>query len=57
MVSGRIRVNPYRKGGESPCAFCDYRPVCRFDWQVNDYNFLLNRNKMQVLEELGGSNG
>jgi ATP-dependent helicase/nuclease subunit B len=57
IVSGRINVQPYRKGDKSPCSTCDYRAVCRFDWQVNDYRFLTGINKEQVLDELRGANG
>ncbi|MHC4488929.1 MAG: PD-(D/E)XK nuclease family protein, partial [Planctomycetota bacterium] len=40
IVSGKIDVWPYRIGTESPCSYCKYKSVCRFDWQINDYNFL-----------------
>jgi len=49
IVSGKIDVSPYRLGQESPCSYCRYKPVCRFDWQINDYNFLESLNKSQVL--------
>jgi ATP-dependent helicase/nuclease subunit B len=57
VVSGEIDVRPYRIGGQSPCGSCDYRPVCRFDWQVNEYNFLKRMGKTGVLAESGGGNG
>ena len=57
IVSGKINVWPYRIGTESPCSYCKYKPVCRFDWQVNDYNFLEPLNKLQVLEKIGTVNG
>ena len=50
IVSGRIDVSPYRLGQVSPCSYCKYKPVCRFDWQINDYNFLESLSKSQVLE-------
>jgi len=50
IVSGKIDVNPYRLGQESPCGYCKYKPVCRFDWQINDYNFLESLSKSRVLE-------
>ena len=50
IISGKIDVNPYRLGGISPCSYCKYMPVCRFDWQINDYNFLKSLSKSQVLE-------
>jgi ATP-dependent helicase/nuclease subunit B len=39
IFSGEASVNPYRKGAEIPCDFCDYRAACRIDpwthqWRV-----------------------
>jgi len=50
IASGRITVYPYRIGTTVPCSYCRYKPVCRFDWQINDYNFLESVSKSQVLE-------
>jgi len=50
IVSGKIDVSPYRLGQVSPCSYCKYKPVCRFDWQINDYNFLESLSKSRVLE-------
>ncbi len=48
-MSGRIEVKPYRYHDERPCTLCDYLPVCRFDWQVNDYNFLDPKGKRDIV--------
>jgi ATP-dependent helicase/nuclease subunit B len=50
ITSGKINVSPYRLGGVSPCSYCKYMPVCRFDWQINDCNFLESLSKSEVLE-------
>jgi len=57
IASGRIDAQPYRIGTESPCGYCKYKSVCRFDWQINDYNYLESLNKLQVLEKMGGVDG
>ena len=57
MVSGRIEVRPYRMGTDSPCSHCDYGPVCRFDWQINEYRALEALGKGQVLERLEKDHG
>src|SRR5690606_34035173 len=31
ILAGRIDVRPYRLGRESPCRYCSFRSVCRFD--------------------------
>ena len=57
IKSGNIDVKPYRLSGKSPCSYCKYKSVCRFDWQINDYNFLESLNKSQTLEKMGTDNG
>jgi len=57
IVSGKIDISPYRLGQVSPCSYCRYKPVCRFDWQINDYNFLESLSKSGVLERAGGIDG
>ena len=50
ILSGSIDVRPYRLGGKSPCSYCKYISVCRFDWQINDYKPLISLGKSRVLE-------
>ena len=50
ITSGRITALPYRLGTDSACKQCEYKPVCRFDWQINNYNLLTRVNKEQVLD-------
>ncbi len=57
ILSGRIEVKPYRLNQKSPCSFCKYKAVCRFDWQINEYNFLEPLGKLKVLEKIKGNNG
>ena len=55
IVSGDIKVGPYMLGTKTPCGWCDYRAVCRFDWQVNEYNRLESMGKEEALEKMGAS--
>jgi ATP-dependent helicase/DNAse subunit B len=57
ILSGKIDIHPYRLSGEHACKYCKYKPVCRFDWQVNDYSFLESVDKLKVLEKIKGNNG
>jgi len=57
IVSGKIDLKPYRLNQQSPCSYCKFKPVCRFDWQINDYNLLESLNKLQVLERVGTVDG
>jgi len=54
IVSGKINVHPYRLGTKSPCSNCEYKSVCRFDWQINDYNPLESLNKPKALGKIDG---
>jgi ATP-dependent helicase/nuclease subunit B len=40
IFSGNAKVDPYRKGAETPCEFCDYRAVCRIDPWTHRYRVL-----------------
>jgi len=40
IFAGVARVDPYRKGSETPCEFCDYRAVCRIDPGTHRYRML-----------------
>jgi ATP-dependent helicase/nuclease subunit B len=57
ILLGKIEVRPYRLGTMSPCGYCKYKPVCRFDWQINNYNLLEPLRKPQVLEKIGMLDG
>ena len=57
IVSGRIAVSPYRLRHSSPCSWCVYRPVCRFDWQINAYHRLAGLDKLNVIALTGGGDG
>jgi ATP-dependent helicase/nuclease subunit B len=34
ITGGRVEAEPYRLGKKTACAFCPYKPVCRFDPQM-----------------------
>ncbi|XID95386.1 helicase-exonuclease AddAB subunit AddB [Paenibacillaceae bacterium WGS1546] len=40
IVEGDVAIAPYRMDKKSPCAFCDYRPVCHFDGQLEGNAFV-----------------
>jgi ATP-dependent helicase/nuclease subunit B len=40
IFSGAAPVDPYRKGRETPCEFCDYRAACRIDPWTHRYRVL-----------------
>jgi len=48
--SGVIAATPYRLNKNTPCRWCDYKSLCRFDWQINDYNTLAPVDKQAVIK-------
>jgi ATP-dependent helicase/nuclease subunit B len=40
IFAGAAAVDPYRKGSETPCQYCDYRAVCRIDPWTHRYRVL-----------------
>jgi ATP-dependent helicase/nuclease subunit B len=52
VLSGEIRVHPYRINTNTPCPRCGYRSVCRFDPSVDRYNNLAPMGREQVLVQL-----
>ena len=52
VQGGCIAAAPYRIGKTSPCGYCDYKSVCRFDWQINDYRALVTVNKVEAIEKM-----
>lgn len=54
--SGHITAVPYRLGTTSPCSYCDYKGVCRFDWQINDYRPLAGIDKEKAIQKMKEKN-
>ncbi len=40
IFSGAAQVDPYRKGKQTPCEFCDYQAACRIDKWTHLYRVL-----------------
>ncbi|UCD53278.1 MAG: PD-(D/E)XK nuclease family protein, partial [Phycisphaerales bacterium] len=55
IMGGQVAVHPYRLGTQVACSHCDFKAVCRFDWQVNDYHFLEPKSKLDVIGECNGA--
>lgn len=46
LLKGSIEIKPYRKKKETPCKFCDYASICRFDPSIsgNQYRQLSEKS-------------
>jgi ATP-dependent helicase/nuclease subunit B len=40
IFSGAAQVDPYRKGRQTPCEFCDYQAACRIDRWTHPFRVL-----------------
>jgi ATP-dependent helicase/nuclease subunit B len=52
ILDGAIEVEPYRIGNESPCSWCEFRSVCRFDPAINRYRRLPVLNRADVFQRV-----
>lgn len=59
IVSGNVTIQPWRFRGKSPCRFCLYQPVCRFEpaleWQR--FRLLPDRKPEEAWAEIGLKGG
>ena len=52
ILAGSVSVTPYRLSNRSPCAWCDYRSVCRLDFAYNQPRYLAPCGRKRALESL-----
>jgi ATP-dependent helicase/nuclease subunit B len=45
IFSGAAQVDPYRKGKQTPCEFCDYQAACRIDKWTHQYRVMRSAEK------------
>lgn len=55
IYSGGIEIKPYynQKKKKTPCDYCEYKSICNFDTNCNSYYYIPNKEKQQILEEIG----
>ncbi|MCD2345308.1 helicase-exonuclease AddAB subunit AddB [Clostridium guangxiense] len=39
LINGNIKINPYKKKENTPCEYCIYSSICRFDMNFEDNNY------------------
>jgi ATP-dependent helicase/nuclease subunit B len=52
ILDGDILVAPYRLGRFSPCNWCSFREVCRFEFGQGSLRILPGLKRTEVLAEL-----
>ena len=38
-AEGKVKIEPYKLGDQTACAFCPYRSICQFDRQLPGNNY------------------
>ncbi|MEJ0090481.1 MAG: PD-(D/E)XK nuclease family protein [Limisphaerales bacterium] len=51
IFSGAAQVDPYRKGKQTPCEYCDYQAACRIDKWTHQYRVLRETTKDKIAAE------
>ena len=49
IFSGAAQVDPYRKGKQTPCEFCDYQAACRIDQWTHQFRVLRSADEPSAL--------
>ncbi len=54
ILSGKIELKPYYKNKKTPCKYCEYKSICRFNMGgcENKYNYIDNKSKEEILEKI-----
>lgn len=53
ILSGKIKNQPVKCKGKTPCAYCDYKVICQFDKKLgNDFKTLHEMKKEEIWEQL-----
>ena len=51
IMSGNIELKPYNKNGQTPCKYCNYKPICGFNTKQNGnkYNYIDKHTKDDII--------
>lgn len=54
ILNGKIDIKPMydTKNKLSTCKFCEYKNICRFNSEENEYQYLQNKSRDEILNEI-----
>ena len=54
ILNGKIEIKPVYdiKNKKSVCEYCEYKNICRFDPNQNEYSYVGTKSKVEILEEI-----
>ena len=54
LTKGDIAIKPYKRGSRTPCSYCPYKALCRFDTVRSDYRELTSYKKDEIWQIVKG---
>ncbi len=54
ILSGKIEIKPYfdAKSKKTPCEYCAYKPICKFDTNQNEYEYIGNLSWEECINKI-----
>ncbi|ABW19833.1 helicase-exonuclease AddAB subunit AddB [Alkaliphilus oremlandii] len=58
MLKGNVKIEPFKKGGDTSCKYCAYISICQFDhsFHENQYKTIKELKNEEVLEKIRKEN-
>ena len=54
ILSGNIDIKPYYKNKKTPCEYCEYKGICQFDKNKNEYSYIPKLEDDEIWDKIGG---
>jgi ATP-dependent helicase/nuclease subunit B len=54
IMNGNVSVTPYKSGSSTPCDYCEFSSVCRFDMKLSgfEYRDVLKQKSEEIWNEI-----
>ena len=54
ILKGNIDIKPYYKNKKTACTYCEYKPICKFDYNNSDnkYNYITKLKDEEIWEKI-----
>ena len=52
ILSGKIDIKPYYKNKKTSCEYCEYKGICQFDKNKNEYSYVSNLKDDEIWKNI-----
>ena len=54
IINGNVSANPYKSGANTPCNYCEFSSICRFDLKLSGYEYrdVLKQKSEDIWKEI-----